>query len=78
MHFLWTAPGKRHLMQLALANNARRRQPVENAPGAHAHAYMVFARASELKENVVVRERRTRERENFFWENQVLSQRKTP
>ena len=32
---------KRHLVQLASAKNARRRQNLENAPEAHAHEYMV-------------------------------------
>ena len=56
---------RRHLVQLALTKNARRRQPVENASEAHAHEYVVSARASKLKENTVVRERRRREREKF-------------
>ena len=32
---------KSHLVQLASAKNARRRQNIENAPEAHAHEYMV-------------------------------------
>ena len=58
---------KCHLVQLALAKNARRGQNSANALEAHAHEYMVFARASELKENTAFRERRRREREKF-WE----------